>query len=379
MQARMPLIIKSSCFLQKIFTAFKKTLYVIKYECNFSITKYSKGKHQMKPDSNFNLVKEMLETALVLKNFDPSKTKAIAEEVKAAGKLMLTGEGSSRIFPAKNLMYLFQKKGVDIAVNTDGAYQASEYDLSKSAVMVASNSGKTKEAVTLIKKLQAEGHQKIYGVTATANTPIADLPNASIVLSCGPEEAVAATKSVVEQALVYQSVFANIVDCKCVTNNQEKAAVLAEQIMMQEYDAELINKLANARMIFFAGRNDGVAEELTLKTNEITRKRSDYLEGTYALHGIEEVMREDDVIIFIEPWESEFEKMQSIFEKNIGATIIAISSKDTPFPTIKLPELCGYNTYFRLMAGWNLLVQTGIALGVDLDHPTRARKIGNAI
>ncbi len=333
----------------------------------------------MKPDSNFNLVKEMLETAKVIKNFDFSQTSAIAEEVKATGKLMLTGEGSSRIFPAKNLMYLFQKKGVNIAVNTDGAYQASEYDLSKSAVMVASNSGKTKEAVTLIKKLQADGHQKIYGVTATANTPIADLPNASIVLSCGPEEAVAATKSVVEQALVYQSVFANIVDCKCVTNNQEKAAVLAEQIMMQEYDAELINKLANARMIFFAGRNDGVAEELTLKTNEITRKRSDYLEGTYALHGIEEVMREDDVIIFIEPWESEFEKMQSIFEKNIGATIIAISSKDTPFPTIKLPELCGYNTYFRLMAGWNLLVQTGIALGVDLDHPTRARKIGNAI
>lgn len=332
----------------------------------------------MKPDSKFNLVKEMLETAKVIKNFDFSQTAAVAEEIKATGKLMLTGEGSSRIFPAKNLMYLFQKKGLDIAVNTDGAYQASEYDLSKSAVMVASNSGKTKEAVTLIKKLQAEGHQKIYGVTATADTPIADLPNASVVLSCGPEEAVAATKSVVEQALVYQSVFSNITGCQCV-NSSEKAAVLAEQIMLQEYDAELIKKLADARMIFFAGRNDGVAEELTLKTNEITRKRSDYLEGTYALHGIEEVMREDDVIIFIEPWESEFEKMQNIFEKNIGATVIAISSKDTPFPTIKLPELCGFNTYFRLMAGWNLLVQTGIALGVDLDHPTRARKIGNAI
>jgi glucosamine--fructose-6-phosphate aminotransferase (isomerizing) len=30
--------------------------------------------------------------------------------------------------------------------------------------------------------------------------------------------------------------------------------------------------IANAGTIYFAGRNDGVAEELTLKTNEITRK-----------------------------------------------------------------------------------------------------------
>jgi glucosamine--fructose-6-phosphate aminotransferase (isomerizing) len=213
---------------------------MIKFINKFSINPIQKKELIMKPDSQFNLVKEMLETAVVIKNFDFSQTAAIAEEIKKTRKLMLTGEGSSRIFPAKNLMYLFQKKGVDVAVNTDGAYQAAEYDLSKSVVMVASNSGKTKEAVTLIKKLQGENHQQIYGVTATANTPIADLPNASVVLSCGPEEAVTATKSVVEQALVYQSVLTNINGCKCMNENREKAAVLAEQIMLQEYDAELI-------------------------------------------------------------------------------------------------------------------------------------------
>ncbi|GHT40239.1 hypothetical protein FACS189443_0300 [Planctomycetales bacterium] len=30
-----------------------------------------------------------------------------------------------------------------------------------------------------------------------------------------------------------------------------------------------------------------------------------------------------------------------------------------------------------LIAGWNLLVQIGVACGVDLDKPKRARKIGN--
>ena len=41
--------------------------------------------------------------------------------------------------------------------------------------------------------------------------------------------------------------------------------------------------------IYFAAITTGW-RELTLKTNEITRKKSDFLEGTYAVHGIEEVM-----------------------------------------------------------------------------------------
>ena len=79
------------------------------------------------------------------------------------------------------------------------------------------------------------------------------------------------------------------------------------EIMEEEYDAELIKKLADAPMIYFAGRNNGVAEELTLKTNEITRKKSDYLEGTYLLHGIEEVMYEGEACILIDPFPSECE------------------------------------------------------------------------
>ena len=55
-------------------------------------------------------------------------------------------------------------------------------------------------------------------------------------------------------------------------------------------DTEIIERACEAATIYFAGYNDGVAEELTLKTNEITRKKSDYLEGSYAVHGIEEVM-----------------------------------------------------------------------------------------
>lgn len=127
------------------------------------------------------------------------------------------------------------------------------------------------------------------------------------------------------------------------------------------------------------GRNNGVAEELALKTTEITRKPSLFLEGTIALHGFEEIMTERDVLVFVEPFESEFSKMKEIFVDRVGVEIVALSSTPTPFSTIHLPLLDGFSNYLALMAGWNLLVHIGLQLGVNLDKPNRARKIGNAI
>ena len=47
------------------------------------------------------------------------------------------------------------------------------------------------------------------------------------------------------------------------------------------------------------------------------------------------------------------------------------------FPTIIIPDGGQYAEYVQLAAGWNILVETGIALGINLDKPTRARKVGN--
>ncbi len=120
-----------------------------------------------------------------------------------------------------------------------------------------------------------------------------------------------------------------------------------------------------------------MVEELTLKTNEITRKKSDYLEGTYAVHGIEEVMNGDEVMIVIDPFAEEIEKFKEVLVDGVGMKLIAISSEETIFPTIKIPRVEGFDTILQLLAGWNILVHVGVAVGIDLDKPQRARKIGN--
>jgi len=326
---------------------------------------------------NFALVREMLRAPEIIGTFDFTKqAEKIAASIKKTGRLFATGEGSSRIFPSKRFLNSMLQRGLSYQLATEGGRQSLEYDLSKWTVMGASNSGQTKELITLLQKLKGENHPELFGITANAGTKLTEIAD-TIVLTCGKEDAVAATMSVVEQALVYQSVEFALTGCGCAAKKAE-AGQLAAEVLAAEYNAELIKKTAAAPVIYLAGRNNGVAEELALKTNEITRKRSQYLEGTIVVHGIEEVMNPEDVVVLIEPFEQDMEFYKKNLVDGVGMTVIAISSKKTLFPTIAIPSLKCYDEYFQLLAGWNLLVQTGIACGVDIDKPKRARKVGNA-
>lgn len=329
------------------------------------------------PDyAKFALVQEMMETVGVVKKFNPNLTRDIARKIKAAGRLLLTGEGSSRILPAKNAIRKALAWGIETAIFTDGSRQSALYDLSKFAVFCASNSGRTKEIVLLAKKLAAEGNPNRFALTANHDTLLEKECTETFVLNCGWEQAVAATKSVVEQALFYESILWHI---KGINKDAELTVLPAaiETALTLKIDGNIVNKVKKANTIYFAGYNDGVAEELTLKTNEITRRKSDFLEGTYAVHGIEEVMDKNDIVFVVDPIAEEITKFQEVLEKGVGLTIVAIADRDTPFPTIKVPSAGELTPYVYLCAGWNLLVEIGLSTGINLDKPERARKVGN--
>ncbi len=324
--------------------------------------------------AQYALVREMMETPQILRQFKLSNADNAASQIEKTGKLFLTGEGSSRIFPAKNIMAQAMRDGVDIRISTEGSLQATEYDLSKYVVFAASNSGQTKEIILLVKALKEAGHKKLFGLTANKNTKLESFVNQAFVLSCGTEDAVAATKSVAEQAIFYQSLISKM-EGKAL--DLEMLGDAFEDALTQTIDKPLIEKVANAGRIYFAGRNDGIAEELALKTNEITRKSSDFLEGTYLLHGVEDVMDACDAVILINPYRSEMELIKKLIADGVGAKVIAIATEDTIFPTIKVKDAGELTTYAYLAAGWNLLVEVGIGLNINLDKPKRARKVGN--
>ncbi len=325
--------------------------------------------------AQFHLCQEMMETVQTISKFNPADADFIVESALRTGHIMFSGEGSSRIMPAKNAIRKALRWGIPTVCHTDGSHQAGEYDLSKYTVLLDSNSGRTKETLMLANQLKAAGHKEYFGVTANPGTPLEDVCIKTNVLKCGWEEAVAATKSVVEQTLLFETAIWKLAGkdiAPCLGDLADKV----KKALELPIPADAVKWAHEAKTLYFAGLNDGVTEELTLKTNEITRRKSDFLEGTYALHGPEEVMEDGDLVVVINPIESEYEKYKTVFG-GANVHVLAIDTKPTPFETIVVPEAGDLQGYVFLAAGWNLLVEIAMVDGINLDKPNRARKVGN--
>lgn len=60
-----------------------------------------------------------------------------------------------------------------------------------------------------------------------------------------------------------------------------------------------------------------------------------------------------------------------------GRLLLTGEGSSRIFPTILVPDAGELTPFVYLCAGWNVLVEIGLALGIDLDKPERARKVGN--
>lgn len=328
--------------------------------------------------TQFNLVADMLSTPGFVRSFDPATATEIGKAVAAKGKLHFTGEGSSRLFPTKHAIKVARQRcGGALQIHTEAGKQSQSYQLKDWSVVGLSNSGRTAEVIQLFKQLKESGHQSLYSITAFAQSTLESFANKGVVLSCGKEGAVAATKSVIEQALNCQAIVEGACGKESLKGRLAQVADAMEAALTAPIPADIIKAVAQAPVISFAGPNDGVAEELTLKTNEITRKRSDFFEGTYAAHGVEEVLTDKDVVIWIDPIADQEEKFETVLVKGAGVKVIAISTRPTRFPTILVKDCGDLTGYAFMAAGWNLLVEVGTSLNINVDKPQRARKVGN--
>jgi len=326
--------------------------------------------------TKFALVREMMESPEIIRRFNAKDTENVVEQIKQTGKVLFSGEGSSRMFPSKNAIAWAMKARIGVDLVTEGSYQAGEYDLNDFVVFAASNSGRTKETVSLFDKLRKAGHKRLFGLTANRNTKLQELSNQTFIISCGKEDAFAATKSCVEQALFYQSLLAQV-QGKSFSDKLNALADAFEDALTVLVDPAITEAVASAETVYVAGRNDGVAEELTVKVNEIVRKKSGFLEGTDYMHGAQEVMNPNDVVILIDPYKSELEKTKEVLIEEVGLKVFTVATEETIFPTVKVKDVDGLTNYLFIAAGWNILVEAGISLSINLDEAERARKVGN--
>jgi len=90
-------------------------------------------------------------------------------------------------------------------------------------------------------------------------------------------------------------------------------------------------------------------------------------------------MNTDEVVVIIDPFKDEEEKYKNVLIEGIELKVVAISTRKTIFPTIIIPEYGDFINYLEIAAGWNLLIEVGINMSIDIDKTVRARKVGHKI
>ena len=88
-------------------------------------------------------------------------------------------------------------------------------------------------------------------------------------------------------------------------------------------------------------------------------------------------MSDDEVVIWIDPYAGSETKIRETLIEGVGLPVIAVAGRSTIFPTIRIPDCGDLSGYVQMAAGWNILVEVGLQLGINVDKPQRARKVGN--
>ena len=326
--------------------------------------------------------KEMLKSAEVLKRFEFSITEKLAKEI-GSKRIIFTGMGSSFIFPAAQARHRAFELNINNKVE---AYLASELlsvsDFSETYVILCSNSGMTKETILLQEHLKNRNAQYI-AITSAQDSILSKRCRNKIIMQCGPEKGTAATKSVIEQALILDSLIFNLAEIQHKKINLQKlkkhlantSRCILNNITLKIPD-RMLNTLAKAHSLYFIGRATGVGDEIALKSHEILRKSAFFYPDTSMLHGIEESIKPAPIILF-EP--GKFRKFTNDFAGFAKRTNCSLFSIDSTKPAhgIRIKSSPYFENYCLLAAGWGLLLNIAKKLKLDIDKPKKISKIGN--
>lgn len=290
-----------------------------------------------KADYDFFMLKEIMEQPQTLRRAlkqDKDHMMKVASEVLHASRVIFTACGTSR-YASMVGRYLLTK----ISHKSSEVVTASEFDYFSDAVdrdtlvLAVSQSGETADVIDSVKMAKEKG-AKIISIVNVVGSSLARISDWVIYLNCGPEIAVAATKSFLAQlAVFYLLGFAMV---NRFEEGVDKLALVSELIgdnlVLNQAEIPWIAKtLANKDKFYYIGRgiNLAIAEEGALKLKEVAYVHAEGMPAGELKHGTLALIDNETPVVAICPNDCTFDAMLSnVAETKVrGASVIGISDR----------------------------------------------------
>jgi glucosamine--fructose-6-phosphate aminotransferase (isomerizing) len=260
----------------------------------------------------------------------------MAKAILRARQVVFVACGTSR-HAALIGRYAFSKIGrifSDVVMGSEFSYFSDSIDES-TVVIAISQSGETADVLSGVRDAKSNG-ATIFSLVNVVGSSLARMSDQVLYLNCGPEIAVAATKSFTAQlCLLYQIAYA--LDDRL----QEGKAKLKELSAVVDSDLEyyteslpsLAYKLRDKKDFYFLARgvNFAVADEGALKLKEIAYVHAEGMPAGELKHGTLALIESDTPVVAICPLDYTYEdSMANLMEaKARGAYVIGVSNSNS--------------------------------------------------
>jgi glucosamine--fructose-6-phosphate aminotransferase (isomerizing) len=279
-------------------------------------------------------INEQPRTVVAASVQDAAKVEEFARAIRKAKSLYITASGTS--YHAGLLMKHRLNKEAKIRVDTIVSGELKEHSdfMGKgSVVVVFSQSGETADVLEAVKEAKKRG-ARVYSIVNAVGSTLARESDGVLLLNCGPEVGVAATKSFTAQVVVANLVVDAVLGRKRQNGFKELSAAVAETLECEDQILSLVREYGDRPDFYFVARGYGspVAMEGALKLKELSYIHAEGMPASELKHGTLALIEKGTPVVVLNPsGDTHADTLSSAEELRArGAHVIGISDVRDP-------------------------------------------------
>jgi glutamine---fructose-6-phosphate transaminase (isomerizing) len=275
---------------------------------------------------------------------DPAKVSAVADLLKGARSVVLTAAGSSyhAALLMRSRLALEAKMRCETIIS--GEFERELPFIDEGTVVVAlSQSGETADVLEAVKMAKKS---KVGGVVSLVNAAGSSLARQSdevLLLNCGPEVGVAATKSFTAQVMVGNLIIDQVTGRDTMGDPRRLGALVEKALLTEPLMSRLAHEYSHRPDFYFIARGGRypVAQEGALKLKELSYIHAEGMPASELKHGTLALIEDGTPVVVIAPngpgYDDTISNAQELAAR--GAHIIGVAQKPHPVfrHTVKIP------------------------------------------
>ena len=275
---------------------------------------------------------------------DPAKIRAIAERLKGAKSVVLTAAGSSyhAALVMRSRLALEAKMKCETIISGEFDRELPFID-EDTALVALSQSGETADVLEAVKKARRNNVGSVVSIVNAAGSSLARQSDQVLLLNCGPEVGVAATKSFTAQVMVGNLIIDEIIGKDTMGDHKRLGALVEKALETEPLMKRLAVEYRDRPDFYFIARggNYPIAQEGALKLKELSYIHAEGMPASELKHGTLALIEKGTPVVVISPDGQGYDDIISNAQELAarGAEIIGVAQRPHPVfrHTVKIP------------------------------------------